>query len=153
MQGEPVWGLTGATGSSQKKRIPFAALRAKDRALCVLCAFAPFHFTVWQEAEAFLSLIRPGGNRMQGELRLSLFRRSPACLCALPPVQRPQDRAVRVFDCRMANDPAMMSSTNRALVLLIIDHAVELGSNRCNRPNRRRNCRRRFVDLFGEGSP
>jgi hypothetical protein len=38
--GEPVWGLTGATGSSQKKRIPFAALRAKDRALCVLCAFA-----------------------------------------------------------------------------------------------------------------
>jgi hypothetical protein len=39
MQGEHVWGLTGATGSSQKKRIPFAALRAKDRSLCVLCAF------------------------------------------------------------------------------------------------------------------
>jgi hypothetical protein len=35
-----------------------------------------------------------------------------------------QDRARIVFDCRMADDPAMMPSTNPALVLLIIDHAV-----------------------------
>src|SRR5262245_32970730 len=60
------------------------------------------------------------------------------------------------MDCRMIDDPCTLYRTRCSVIKCLAgshESCRELGSDWCNRPNRRRNCRRHFSDVRGEGNP